>query len=150
MLSRTGGQLVTKVQVESTLKKILQPFKTYTWSDSCASNHLVVPVTYTIGKSILNNFVPPSMQLATTTGFLQIRAESYTGTYYAMCPAVKLNSCDGQYVCIGGVKNGYSQTNDCNDLTDWNGLTNNPDYHISKSFAHSSKDIESTIMIFYR
>nr|XP_026690544.1 uncharacterized protein LOC100185179 isoform X2 [Ciona intestinalis]XP_026690545.1 uncharacterized protein LOC100185179 isoform X2 [Ciona intestinalis]XP_026690546.1 uncharacterized protein LOC100185179 isoform X2 [Ciona intestinalis]XP_026690547.1 uncharacterized protein LOC100185179 isoform X2 [Ciona intestinalis] len=151
MLSRTGGRLVTKVQVESTLRKMLQPFKTYTWSaEPCASNHLVVPVTYTIGESTLSNFVPPFMKLATTTGFLQIRAESHTGTYYAMCPAVKLNNCDGQYVCIGGVKNGYSQTNDCNDLTDWNGLTYNPDYHASKNFAHSSKDIESTIMIFYR
>ncbi|XP_078485276.1 uncharacterized protein LOC100183495 [Ciona intestinalis] len=150
LISRTGGRLVTKIQMESTLRKMLQPFKNYTWPIPCASNHLVVPVTYTIGESTLSNFVPPSMHLATTTGFLQIRAESHTGTYYAMCPAVKLNNCDGQYVCIGGVKNGYTQTNDCNDLTDWNGLTNNPDYHISKSFAHSSKDIESTIMIFYR
>ncbi|XP_078490982.1 LOW QUALITY PROTEIN: uncharacterized protein LOC108949836 [Ciona intestinalis] len=167
MLSRTGGRLVTKVQMESTLRKMLQPFKNYTWSDTqiiwydnsslnlhflvaCSSSHLVVPVTYTIGESTLTNFVPPSMHFATTTGFLQIRAESYTGTYYAMCPAVKLNNCDGQYVCIGGVKNGYSQTNDCNDLTDWNGLTTYPDYHTSKSYAHSTKDIESTIMIFYR
>ncbi|XP_078490719.1 uncharacterized protein LOC144746964 [Ciona intestinalis] len=32
MLSRTAGRLVTKVQMESTLKKMLQPFKNYTWS----------------------------------------------------------------------------------------------------------------------
>ncbi|XP_078492550.1 uncharacterized protein LOC144748323 [Ciona intestinalis] len=31
MLSRTGGRLVTKVQMESTLQKMLQPFKNYTW-----------------------------------------------------------------------------------------------------------------------
>nr|XP_018669230.1 intelectin-1-like [Ciona intestinalis] len=150
MLSRTGGRLVTKVQMELTLRKMLQPFKNYTWSVPCSSSHLVVPVTYTIGESTLNNFVPPSMHFATATGFLQIRAQSYDGTYYAMCPAVKLNNCDGQYVCIGGVKNGYSRTNDCNDLTDWNGLVTSPDYHTSNNLAHSTKDIESTIMIFYR
>ncbi|XP_078491013.1 uncharacterized protein LOC104266703 [Ciona intestinalis] len=151
MLSRTAGRLVTKVQMESTLRKMLQPFKNYTWSVPCASNHLVVPVTYTIGESTLSNFVPPSMHSATTTGFLQIRAESETGTYYAMCPAVKLYNCDGRYVCIGGVQNGYSQqTKDCNDLTEWNGKVSNTDYHNSKNFAHSTKDILSTIMIFYR
>ncbi|XP_078489396.1 uncharacterized protein LOC100179075 isoform X2 [Ciona intestinalis] len=150
MLSRTGGRLVTKVQMESALQKMLQPFKNYTWPAPCAFNHLVVPVTYTIGESTLSNFVPPSMHSATTTGFLQIRAESYDGTYYAMCPAVKLNNCDGQYICIGGVKNGYTQSNDCNDYTDWNGVTNSPDYHTSKTYAHSTTDIESTIMIFYR
>nr|XP_026693525.1 uncharacterized protein LOC108950076 [Ciona intestinalis] len=151
MLSRTAGRLVTKVQMESTLTKMLQPFKNYTWPAPCASNHLVVPVTYTIGESTLNNFVPPVMHSATTTGFLQIRAESETGTYYAMCPAVKLNTCDGRFVCIGGVKNGYSQpTDDCNDLTDWNGFTNKLDYNTSKNYAHSTKDIESTVMIFQR
>ncbi|XP_078495252.1 intelectin-1 [Ciona intestinalis] len=151
MLSRSMGLLVTKPQMETALRKILQPFKNYTWPGQCESNHLVVPVTYTTGESNLNNFVPPYMHSATTTGFLQIRAESYDGTYYAMCPAVRLNTCDGQFVCIGGVKNGYFPTsNYCNDLTDWNGIANNPDNHISKNYAHSTADIKSTIMIFYR
>nr|XP_018670982.1 uncharacterized protein LOC100182049 isoform X2 [Ciona intestinalis] len=150
MLSRSMGLLVTQPQMETALRKILQPFKNYTWPGQCESNHLVVPVTYTTGESNLSNFVPPYMHSATTTGFLQIRAESYDGTYFAMCPAVRLNNCDGQFVCIGGVKNGYSTSNACNDLTDWNGIANNPDNHISKKYAHSKADIKSTIMIFYR
>nr|XP_009859397.2 uncharacterized protein LOC100183495 isoform X2 [Ciona intestinalis] len=151
MLSRTAGRLVTKVQIESTLRKMLQPFKNYTWSAPCATNHLVVPVTYTIGESTLSNFVPTPMHSATTTGFLQIRAESYAGTYYAMCPAVKLNSCDGRFVCIGGVKDGNSiETDNCNDFTDWNGVFSNPWRHTKEGYAHSTKDIRSTIMIFYR
>nr|XP_026696034.1 uncharacterized protein LOC100183062 isoform X2 [Ciona intestinalis] len=156
MLSRTWGRLVTKPQIESTLTKIFPTFQNYTWAAPCATSHLAVPVTYTIGKSYLSNFVPPSMHSATTTGFLQIRAEAYDGTYYAMCPAVKLYNCIGHYVCIGGVKNGYNQTYDCSDFPDWEGTerhagtSNIPDFLTSKNYGHSTKDIESTIMIFYR
>nr|CAB3257380.1 intelectin-like protein [Phallusia mammillata] len=113
---------------------------------------LSVPVQFSIGNdSVVNSMLPPSVN-PLPTGFVQLRAYGRTGSVYAMCPAVQVNDWRSEYVCIGGMKNPDSRYyDDCSDFTNWDGLPKTLLHETTPvDYAHFQRDLDSTIMIFYR
>nr|CAB3263286.1 uncharacterized protein LOC108950076 [Phallusia mammillata] len=155
MVSRKNATLITKTVINAVSYKILE---TVSESDNfcpdCTYDDdvLSVPVQFSIGNgSVVNSKLPPSVK-PLPTGFVQFRAYGRTGSVYAMCPAVKVDDWRGEFVCIGGMKNPDSPyLDDCNDFTNWNGLPNTAVQKVTPvDYAHSQRDLDSTIMIFYR
>ncbi|CAK8680305.1 unnamed protein product [Clavelina lepadiformis] len=155
MLSRTEGRLVSKNQTNEAMRKVLSIISQYkSIAPSCANfkENLLMPVTYPDGgRSKFVSSVPPSLRHSVNAGYIQLRARGIHGSTYAFCPA-EVETCNSQYVCVGGVKRGYGRTQDCGDFLAWNGNDEQPpaNWTHPTGFAHAMQDIQSTIMIFYR
>ncbi|XP_041443610.1 intelectin-1-like [Xenopus laevis] len=107
----------------------------------------IVPVVYDLGSADLTtSFYSPDFKSQFTPGYIQFRPINTEKAALALCPGMKMESCNAEHVCIGG--GGYFPEADprqCGDFAayDFNGYG-------TKKFNSASREItEAAVLLFY-
>ncbi|KAE8628981.1 hypothetical protein XENTR_v10000312 [Xenopus tropicalis] len=107
----------------------------------------IVPVVYDFGSPNLTaSFYSPDFRSQFTPGYIQFRPFNNERAALALCPGMKMESCNAEHVCIGG--GGYfpeADPRECGDFAayDFNGYG-------TKKLNSAGKEItEAAILLFY-
>merc|ERR1719427_898864 len=113
---------------------------------------VVAPIHFHTGNiEDISSNIPPTQKLGTTPGYLQLRAVSPQGLPYAMCPAVKTESCRPSSLCIGGISTLKVDPSSCGAFTGYGGIEEDkPTETEADGSARSLNDLKSSILIFTR
>ncbi|NP_001085762.1 intelectin 2 L homeolog isoform X2 [Xenopus laevis] len=111
-------------------------------------NGPAVPVAYDLGNpDIATGYFSPDARGMFSAGFVQFRVFNTETAALALCPGVKMTTCNSEHFCIGG--GGYfpeGNPRQCGDFTafDWDG------YGEHKGVSMSKEMTEAAVLLFYR